>query len=135
MALATAPAQPFDEPVLAQISRGQALWTVIKRKPLGMWAAGVALRAKTIQSAPIMVKASSSQTAAWRSSASFWASLNRGTPGSFWAASTKVREYWVVNFPSRQAKSGMHLLLNDASENILRFYKARSEAATAAAAG
>ena len=35
MALATAPAQPFDEPVLAQISRGRALWTVIKRKPLG----------------------------------------------------------------------------------------------------
>jgi hypothetical protein len=25
MALATAPAQPFDEPVLAQISRGRAL--------------------------------------------------------------------------------------------------------------
>src|SRR4029453_16513406 len=41
MALATAPAQPFDEPVLAQISRGRALWTVIKRKPLGMVSAAL----------------------------------------------------------------------------------------------
>ena len=43
MALATAPAQPFDEPILAQISRGRALWTVIKRKPLGMVSAALIL--------------------------------------------------------------------------------------------
>jgi peptide/nickel transport system permease protein len=30
-------------PVLAQISRGRALWTVIKRKPLGMVSAALIL--------------------------------------------------------------------------------------------
>ena len=43
MAIATAPAQSFDEPVAAQISRGAALWTVIKRKPLGMVSAALIL--------------------------------------------------------------------------------------------
>src|SRR6266850_1506947 len=38
-----------------------------------------------------MVKASSSQTAACRSSASSWAGERRGTPGSFWAASEGPR--------------------------------------------
>jgi hypothetical protein len=54
-----------------------------------------------------MVKASSSHTAACRSSASLWAAVRRGTSGSFWAASTKVREYCVVNLPARSANSGM----------------------------
>src|SRR5207245_1347284 len=54
-----------------------------------------------------MVKASSSHRAACRSSASFCASVSRGTPGSFWAASTKVGEYCVVNLPAREAKSGV----------------------------
>ena len=36
MAIATAPIRSFDEPVTEQISRIRALWTVIKRKPLGM---------------------------------------------------------------------------------------------------
>ena len=36
MAIATAPVRSFDEPVVEQISRIRALWTVIKRKPLGM---------------------------------------------------------------------------------------------------
>lgn len=35
MAIAAAPAH-FDEPVAVQLSRGQALWVVMKRKPLGM---------------------------------------------------------------------------------------------------
>ena len=42
MAIAAAPASHFDEPVAVQLSRGQALWLVMKRKPLGM-AAGALL--------------------------------------------------------------------------------------------
>lgn len=43
MAIATAPAHSFDEPVVVPISRGRALWTVIKRKPLGMVSAALIL--------------------------------------------------------------------------------------------
>src|SRR5438067_9929663 len=53
-----------------------------------------------------IVKDNSSHTAAWRSSASSCAAVMRGTSGSFCAASTNVREYWVVNLPScRDRKS------------------------------
>src|SRR5262245_23993430 len=41
MAIATAPARGFDEPVAEQISRIRSLWAVIKRKPLGMISAGL----------------------------------------------------------------------------------------------
>ena len=41
MAIATAPVRSFDEPVTEQISRLRALWTVIKRKPLGMISAAL----------------------------------------------------------------------------------------------
>jgi len=41
MAIATAPARSFDEPVAEQISRLRALWAVIKRKPLGMISAAL----------------------------------------------------------------------------------------------
>ena len=42
MAIAAAPAH-FDEPVALQLSRGQALWVVMKRKPLGMASAALLL--------------------------------------------------------------------------------------------
>jgi peptide/nickel transport system permease protein len=42
MAIATAPAR-FDEPVALQLSRWQALWAVMKRKPLGMASAALLL--------------------------------------------------------------------------------------------
>jgi ABC-type dipeptide/oligopeptide/nickel transport system permease subunit len=42
MAIATAPVH-FDEPVAVQLSRGQALWVVMKRKPLGMASAALLL--------------------------------------------------------------------------------------------
>jgi peptide/nickel transport system permease protein len=42
MAIATAPAR-FDEPVALQLSRRQALWAVMKRKPLGMASAALLL--------------------------------------------------------------------------------------------
>ena len=41
MAIATAPGRTFDEPVTDHVSRIRALWTVIKRKPLGMVSAGL----------------------------------------------------------------------------------------------
>jgi len=43
MAIATAPARSFEEPVAEQISRIRSLWTVMKRKPLGMISAGLIL--------------------------------------------------------------------------------------------
>src|SRR5499425_45139 len=43
MAIATAPARSFDQPVTEQISRIRSLWTVMKRKPLGMISAGLIL--------------------------------------------------------------------------------------------
>jgi ABC-type dipeptide/oligopeptide/nickel transport system permease subunit len=43
MATATAPASAFDEPTTVQVGRWQALWTVIKRKPLGMASAALLL--------------------------------------------------------------------------------------------
>jgi peptide/nickel transport system permease protein len=36
MAIATAPGRTFDEQEAVEVRRGRALWTVIKRKPLGM---------------------------------------------------------------------------------------------------
>jgi peptide/nickel transport system permease protein len=42
MAIAAAPAH-FDEPVAVQLSRGRALWAVMKRKPLGMASAALLL--------------------------------------------------------------------------------------------
>jgi peptide/nickel transport system permease protein len=36
MAIATAPGRTFDEQEVVEVRRGRALWTVIKRKPLGM---------------------------------------------------------------------------------------------------
>lgn len=42
MAIAAAPSH-FDEPVAVQLSRGQALWVVMKRKPLGMASAALLL--------------------------------------------------------------------------------------------
>jgi len=42
MAIAAAPAH-FDEPVAVQLGRGQALWLVMKRKPLGMASAALLL--------------------------------------------------------------------------------------------
>jgi ABC-type dipeptide/oligopeptide/nickel transport system permease subunit len=41
VAIATAPGRTFDEPVTDQVSRIRALWTVIRRKPLGMVSAGL----------------------------------------------------------------------------------------------
>jgi ABC-type dipeptide/oligopeptide/nickel transport system permease subunit len=41
MALATAPASEFHEPLSEQVSRWYALWHVMKRKPLGLAAAGL----------------------------------------------------------------------------------------------
>jgi len=41
VAIATAPGRTFDEPVTDHVSRIRALWTVIKRKPLGMVSAGL----------------------------------------------------------------------------------------------
>ena len=43
MAIATAPARSFEAPVTEQISRIRSLWTVMKRKPLGMISAGLIL--------------------------------------------------------------------------------------------
>ena len=43
MAIATAPARSFDEPAAVPIGRAAALWTVIKRKPLGMASAALLL--------------------------------------------------------------------------------------------
>jgi ABC-type dipeptide/oligopeptide/nickel transport system permease subunit len=43
MAIATAPASAIDEPTTVQVGRWQALWTVIKRKPLGMASAALLL--------------------------------------------------------------------------------------------
>jgi len=43
MAIATAPARSFEEPVAEQISRIRSLWTVMKRKPLGMISASLIL--------------------------------------------------------------------------------------------
>jgi len=41
VAIATAPGRTVDEPVTDHVSRIRALWTVIKRKPLGMVSAGL----------------------------------------------------------------------------------------------
>ena len=41
MAIATAPASEFREPVSAEVSRWYALWHVLKRKPLGLASAGL----------------------------------------------------------------------------------------------
>ena len=41
MALATAPASEFHEPLSEQVSRWYALWHVMKRKPLGLASAGL----------------------------------------------------------------------------------------------
>ncbi|MDQ5832627.1 MAG: ABC transporter permease [Actinomycetota bacterium] len=41
MALATAPASEFHEPVSAEVSRWYALWHSMKRKPLGLASAGL----------------------------------------------------------------------------------------------
>src|SRR5216684_2599381 len=43
MAIATAPGRTFDEHVVVEVRRGRALWTVIKRKPLGMASAALIL--------------------------------------------------------------------------------------------
>jgi ABC-type dipeptide/oligopeptide/nickel transport system permease subunit len=43
MAIATAPIAGFEAPATGQIGRAQALWTVIKRKPLGMASAALIL--------------------------------------------------------------------------------------------
>jgi peptide/nickel transport system permease protein len=43
MAIATAPGRTFDEHVAVEVRRGRALWTVIKRKPLGMASAALIL--------------------------------------------------------------------------------------------
>jgi len=43
MAIATAPGRTFDEQVVVEVRRGRALWTVIKRKPLGMASAALIL--------------------------------------------------------------------------------------------
>jgi len=41
MAIATAPGRTFDEQEAVEVRRGRALWTVIKRKPLGMASAAL----------------------------------------------------------------------------------------------
>src|SRR6266568_857872 len=43
MAIATAPGRTFDEREAVEVRRGRALWTVIKRKPLGMASAAIIL--------------------------------------------------------------------------------------------
>jgi peptide/nickel transport system permease protein len=43
MAIATAPASTFNEPTTVQLGRGQSLWAVIRRKPLGMASAALLL--------------------------------------------------------------------------------------------
>ena len=43
MSIATAPIAGFETPATDKIGRGQALWTVIKRKPLGMASAALIL--------------------------------------------------------------------------------------------
>src|SRR6266571_2253294 len=43
MAIATAPGRTFDEREAVEVRRGRALWTVIKRKPLGMASAALLL--------------------------------------------------------------------------------------------
>src|SRR5438094_2311326 len=43
MAIATAPGRTFDEREAVEVRRGRALWTVIKRKPLGMASAALIL--------------------------------------------------------------------------------------------
>jgi peptide/nickel transport system permease protein len=43
MSIATAPIAGFEAPATDKIGRGQALWTVIKRKPLGMASAALIL--------------------------------------------------------------------------------------------
>jgi ABC-type dipeptide/oligopeptide/nickel transport system permease subunit len=43
MAIATAPGRTFDEQEAVEVRRGRALWTVIKRKPLGMASAALIL--------------------------------------------------------------------------------------------
>ena len=44
MAIATAPTSTFTEPTTVQLGRGQALWVVIRRKPLGMASAALLTR-------------------------------------------------------------------------------------------
>src|SRR3989449_2802209 len=41
MAIATAPGRPFDELEAVEVRRGRALWTVLKRKPLGIASAAL----------------------------------------------------------------------------------------------
>jgi peptide/nickel transport system permease protein len=43
MAIATAPGRTFDAQEVVEVRRGRALWTVIKRKPLGMASAALIL--------------------------------------------------------------------------------------------
>jgi ABC-type dipeptide/oligopeptide/nickel transport system permease subunit len=43
MAIATAPGRAFDAQEVVEVRRGRALWTVIKRKPLGMASAALIL--------------------------------------------------------------------------------------------
>jgi peptide/nickel transport system permease protein len=43
MAIATAPGRTFDEAAATELRRGRALWTVVKRKPLGMASAALIL--------------------------------------------------------------------------------------------
>src|SRR5205823_3657686 len=43
MAIATAPGRTFDEREAVEVRRGRALWTVIKRRPLGMASAALIL--------------------------------------------------------------------------------------------
>src|SRR5712691_1821971 len=43
MAIATAPGRAFDAREVVEVRRGRALWTVIKRKPLGMASAALIL--------------------------------------------------------------------------------------------
>jgi peptide/nickel transport system permease protein len=43
MALATAPGRTYDELAAIELRRGRALWTVVKRKPLGMASAALIL--------------------------------------------------------------------------------------------
>src|SRR6267378_4774619 len=43
MAIATAPGRTFDELAATELRRGRALWTVVKRKPLGAAAASIIL--------------------------------------------------------------------------------------------
>ena len=54
MSIATAPIAGFGEPTTDQIGRGQALWTVIKRKPLGMASAALILQRRFVPPAFVM---------------------------------------------------------------------------------